>query len=65
MRISPFFQYVVPVMLKSFEYLDKGQHKVMASNELMVLECPSVSEDGLDFDYSDVDPTINYKHLVR
>jgi hypothetical protein len=47
----------------SFEYWDKGKQKVMTSNELMALECPSDRGDGLDFDDSDADPTVNYKDL--
>ena len=49
--------------MNSFEYWDEGQRKVMTSNELMALECPSDSEDGLDFDDSDADPTVKYKDL--
>lgn len=39
----------------------------MTCNELMKLESASESEDNLDFDDSDADPTIDYKiaHCVH
>jgi hypothetical protein len=39
-------------------------HKKISSDDLMVIVCPSDSEDALENDYSDEDPTVQYSSLV-
>ena len=44
-------------------YWDKGKRIVLTSDEVIAMVCPSESEDGLEFDDSDEDPTINIQDL--
>ncbi|PSN44393.1 hypothetical protein C0J52_05755 [Blattella germanica] len=46
-----------------FVYWDKGKRIVLTSDEMIAMVCPSESEDGLEFDDSDEDPTMNIQDL--
>lgn len=50
--------------MENYIFVDKGQRKRITSEELRALICPSDSEDGLEFDDSDDDPTVDYKTIV-
>jgi hypothetical protein len=44
--------------------MENGHRKKISSDDLMVIMCPSYSEDGLENDYSDEDPTVQFSSLV-
>jgi hypothetical protein len=44
--------------------MENVRRKKISSDELMVIVCPSDSEDGLENDYSDEDPTVEFSSLV-
>lgn len=49
--------------MDSLVYWENGNRKVLTSDEFIAMVCPSDSEDGLEFDDSDEDPTINVQDL--
>lgn len=49
--------------MDSFVYWENGNRKVVTSDEFIAMVCPSDSEDGLEFDDSDEDPTINVQDI--
>lgn len=50
--------------MDNFIFLDKRERKNVTSDEVRDLQCHFYSEDGLDVDDSDEDPTMGYETPV-